>query len=145
VASLRGTAGGFAMRFLAEGLVKVVTRCALVTFAVSAQAQPVMARTFLHCSMTEVVITSTSAGDTSSRSAMGLRFVIDDGAKTLTFADGRVLAVTRLDDNWISASRDDIFYEYDRQGRTLSYAGSTTKNAVTTIIVGSGRCEAMGG
>jgi hypothetical protein len=71
--------------------------------------------------------------------------VIDDDAKTLTFADGRALAVTRLDGHWISANSDDIFYEYDRQGRTLSYASSTTKDSVTTTVVGSGRCGMMGG
>ena len=133
------------MRFLAEGLVTVVTRCVLVTFALGALAQPALARTFLYCSATQVVITSTSAGARSSRSKIDLRFVIDDDAKTLTFADGRVVVVTRLDGHWISANSDDIFYEYDRQGRTLSYASSTTKDSVTTTIVGSGRCEIMGG
>ena len=132
------------MRFLAEGLVTVVTRCVLVTFALGALARPALARTFLHCSATQVAITSTSAGDGSSRSAIDLRFVIDDDAKTLTFADGRAVVVTRLDGHWISANSDDIFYEYDRQGRTLSYASSTTKDSVTTTIVGSGRCETMG-
>ena len=89
---------------------------------------------------------STSAGDRSSRSEINLRFVIDEDAKTLTFADGRALVVTRLDSHWIGANSDDIFYEYDRQGRTLSYASSATKDSVTTTtIIGSGRCETMGG
>jgi hypothetical protein len=43
---------------------------------------------------TQVVIISASTGETSSRSEDNLSFVIDDAAKTLTFADGRSLAVT---------------------------------------------------
>jgi len=89
---------------------------------------------------TQVVIISASTGETSSRSEENLSFVVDDAAKTLTFADGGSLAVTRLDRNWISANHDDIFYEFDRQGGTLSYASSTTKNNITSTIVGSGRC-----
>jgi hypothetical protein len=100
----------------------------------------IAARTYLHCSTTQVVIISASTGDTSSRSEDNVSVVIDDAAKTVTFVDGRSLAVTRLDRNWISANRDDIFYELDRQGGTLSYASSTTKNNITSTIVGSGRC-----
>ncbi len=126
------------MRVLADWL---LTRCAVVAIMIVVVARPVLARTyFLHCSTTQVVIISASTGETSSRSEENLSFVIDDAAKTLTFADGRSLAVTRLDRNWIRANRDDIFYEFDRQGGTLSYASSTTKNNSTSTIVGSGRC-----
>jgi hypothetical protein len=69
-----------------------------------------------------------------------LSFVIDEAAKTLTFADGVSLPVTRFDKNWISANRDDIFYEFNRQDGTLSFASATTKNNITSTIVGSGRC-----
>ena len=95
---------------------------------------------YLRCSTTQVVIISASTGETSSRSEENLSFVIDDAANTVTFADGGSLAVTRLDRNWISANHDDIFYELDRQGGTLSYASSTTRNNITSTIVGSGRC-----
>lgn len=125
------------MRFLADWL---LTRCAVVATMIVIVARPVMARTYLHCSTTQVVIISASTGDTSSRSEGSLSFVIDDAAKTLTFADGASLAVTRLDGRWISANHDDIFYEFDRQGGALSYASSTTKNNITSTIVGSGRC-----
>ena len=57
------------------------------------------------------------------------------------FVDNTALTVSRLDRAWISADRDGIFYEFDRQDGTLTYAASTTKDAVTTTIVGSGRCE----
>ena len=55
--------------------------------------------------------------------------------------DNTPLTVTRLDQFWISANRDDIFYEFDRRDGILSYASSTTKDGVSTTIVGSGRCQ----
>lgn len=125
------------MRSLADWL---LTRCAVVAIMMVVVARPVLASTPLHCSTTQVVIISASTGKTSSRSDENLSFVIDDAAKTVTFADGESLAVTRFDSNWISANHDDIFYEFDRQGGSLSYASSTTKNDVTSTIVGSGRC-----
>ena len=51
------------------------------------------------------------------------------------------MTVTRFDKIWISANRDDIFYEFNRQDGTLSFASATTKNTVTSTIVGSGRCS----
>lgn len=125
------------MRFLADWL---PTRCAVVAIMTVVAARPVLAATYLHCSTTQVAIIGASTGQTSSRSEENLSFVIDDAAKTVTFADGIPLAVTRLDSRWISANHDDIFYEFDRQGGTLSYASATTKNDVTSTIVGSGRC-----
>jgi hypothetical protein len=125
------------VRFLADWL---PTRCAVVAIMIVVMARPVLARTYLRCSTTQVVIISASTGETSSRSEENLSFVIDDAANTVTFADGGSLAITRLDRNWLSANHDDIFYEFDRQGGTLSYASSTTKNNVTPTIVGSGRC-----
>jgi hypothetical protein len=72
---------------------------------------------------------------------MHMTFWIDDGAKTFIFSDGRRLRVTRFDKSWISGSSEDIQYEFNQTDRTLTYAGSTTKDNVTTTIVGSGRCE----
>ena len=69
-----------------------------------------------------------------------MAFVIDEAAKTLTFSDNRPLTVTRLDKYWISANRDDVFYEFNRQNGSLTYASSTTQDGVTTTIVGSGQC-----
>jgi hypothetical protein len=88
-----------------------------------------------------VIIISGPSGDTSSTREEDLGFWVDDAAKTLTFADNTALTVSRLDGAWISADRDGIFYELDRQVGTLTYAASTTKDAVTTTIVGSGRCK----
>ncbi len=117
-----------------------LTGCAVSIFMM-AVAQPVLAATYLHCSTTRVVINSTLTGETSSKSEDSLNFIIDDAAKMLTFADGGSLAVTRFDKNWISANQDDIFYEFDRQNGTLSFASATTKNSITSTIVGSGRCR----
>ena len=120
---------------------KGMSNCVALTIALAALAQPVLARTYLNCSTRKVVIISAPSGDTLSRRDENLGFWVDDAAKTLTFVDNTSLTVTRLDRAWISADRDGIFYEFDRQGGTLSYAASTTKDAVTTTIVGSGRCE----
>ena len=70
-----------------------------------------------------------------------MTFWIDDAAKTFIFSDGRRLRVARFEQSWISASSEDIQYEFNRADRTLTYAGSTTKDNVTTTIVGSGRRE----
>ena len=121
-----------------------LTRCAVVTIMIAIVARPVLAGTYLHCATTRVVIVNAPTGDTSSRSEESLSFVIDDVGKKLTFANGGSLEVTRFDQNWISANRDDIFYELNRQDGTLSFASSTTKNNVTTLVVGSGRCNETG-
>src|SRR6266536_4898094 len=105
--------------------------------ALAVLAQPALARTYLNCSTRKVVLISAPTGDTSSSKAEDLGFWVDDEAKTITFLDNTPLAVTRLDRFWISADRDGIFYEFDRRDDTLSYAGSTMKDGVSTTIVGS--------
>lgn len=121
---------------------KGVSECAVLTIALAALAQPVLARTYLDCFARKVVLMSAPTGDTSSSREEVLGFWVDDEARTLTFLDNTPLTVTRLDRFWISANRDGIFYEFDRRDGTLSYASSTIKDGVSTTIVGSGRCEA---
>jgi hypothetical protein len=70
-----------------------------------------------------------------------MTFLIDDAAKTVTFSDGRPLRIARFDKFWISANSEDVQYEFNRADGTLTYAGSITKDNVTTTIIGSGRCE----
>jgi hypothetical protein len=70
-----------------------------------------------------------------------MNFWVDDTARTVMFADGTALTATRFDDSRISASGDNSSYEFDRRNGTVSYATSTTEGRVTTVIVGSGRCE----
>jgi hypothetical protein len=119
---------------------KGVGGCAVLTIALTALAQPALARSYLNCSTRKVVLISAPSGDTSSAREESLGFWIDE-AKTLTFADNTPLTVTRLDRSWISADRDGVFYEFDRGNGALSYASSTMKGGVSTTIVGSGRCE----
>ncbi len=120
---------------------KGVSECALLTIALATLAQPVLARTYLNCSIRKVVLISAPSGDTSSAIEEHLSFWVDDQAKTLTFLDNTPLNVTRLDRFWISADRNGIFYEFDRGDGTLTYASSTMNDSVSTTIVGSGRCE----
>jgi hypothetical protein len=118
------------VRFLADWL---PTRCAVVAIMTVVAARPVLSSTYLHCSTTQVVIIGASTGQTSSRKEENLSFVIDDAAKTVTFADGISLAVTRLDSGWISSNQEDVFYEFNRQSGAPSYASSTTKNNITDL------------
>ena len=120
---------------------KIANECTMVTIALAALVQPVLARTPVDCATTKVIITSAPAGDRSVRIEEHLSFWIDDEAKTLWFSDGRPLRVTRFDTYWISADREDIQYEFSRGDGTLTYAGSTTEGNTTTTIVGSGQCE----
>jgi hypothetical protein len=121
---------------------KGVGECAVLTIALTALAQPALARSYLNCSARKVVLISAPAGDRSSATEEKLGFWVDDEAKTLAFQDNTPLTVTRFDRSWISADRDSIFYEFDRGNGALSYASSTIKNGVSTTIVGAGRCEA---
>ena len=118
-----------------------VGECALLTIALAALAQPALARTQLNCSTRKVVLISAPAGDTSSAKEESLGLWLDDEAKAITLLDNTRLTVTRFDQSWISANRDGIFYEFDRRDGSLSFAGSTTKDGVSTTIVGSGRCQ----
>jgi hypothetical protein len=87
------------------------------------------------------MITASAGRDETIRATEHISFLIDDAAKTFTFADGRRLQVTRFDKFWISANSEDIQYELNRADGTLTYAGSTTVSGVTTTIIGAGRCE----
>jgi hypothetical protein len=118
-----------------------VTKGGVLTIALAALAQPVGAGTQLSCSTKKVVIISAPSGETSSTREEDLSFWVDDAAKTLRFAGDGPLVVTQFGNYWISANGDGIFYEIDRQSGTLTYASSTTKDSVTTTIVGSGRCQ----
>jgi hypothetical protein len=92
-----------------------------------------------------VVIVDSPKGNTSSSSEEKLDFWVDDAAKTIVLADGTPLTVRRFDDNWISAARDDVSYEFNRQNGTLAYASSTTMDGTATIRIGSGQCKIIAG
>ena len=46
-----------------------------------------------------------------------MTFWIDDATKTFVLSDGRRLRISRFDKSWISASSDDIQYEFNRADR----------------------------
>jgi hypothetical protein len=122
------------------GFMRGVTKGVLTT-ALAALAQPVVADIQLNCSTKKVVIISAPSRETSSTREEAFSFRVDEAAKTLRFAGNRPLVVTQFGNYWISANSDGIFYELDRQSGTLTYASSITKDSVTTTIVGSGRCQ----
>lgn len=116
------------------------TQCVVLMIALTAMAQPAQALSYLNCLTRKVVMISAPSGDTSSTREDEIMFVIDEAAKTLTFSDNRPPTVTRFDKYWISANRDEVFYEFNRQDGSLTYASSTTQDGVTTTIVGAGQC-----
>jgi hypothetical protein len=103
-------------------------------------ADTALARSYLNCSAKKVVIVDVPNGSTSSTIEENLSFWIDEQAKIVTLADGKMLVVHRFDDRWISAASGDVSYELDRQNGNLMYASSTIKDGVATTIVGAGRC-----
>ena len=115
--------------------------CTVLLLALADLSHPALARTYLNCTTREVVIVNELREELSSIKETNMSFWVDDVAKTVMFADGTALTVTRFDDNWLNASRDDSSYVFDRRNGTLSYATSTTNGRVTTVIIGSGRCE----
>jgi len=117
-----------------------VTGRTILMIVLTALAQPALARSYLNCSTRKVVMINAASGDTSSTREEEVAFVIDEATKTLTFSDNRPLTVTRLGKSWLSANRDDVFYEFNRQDGSLTYASSTTQDGVTTIMVGAGQC-----
>jgi hypothetical protein len=119
----------------------VIRECALLLMAVTVWTETALARSYLNCLTKKVVIVDAPRGSASSSIEENLGFWIDDAAKTLVLADGTPLTVRRFDDNWISAVRGDMSYEFDRQNGNLAYASSTMKDGAATIIIGSGRCK----
>ena len=83
-------------------------------------SEPTPTRNQFNCVTTKVIITA-SAGRDEIRSLRNISFLIDEAAKTFTFADGRRLQVTRFDECWISANSEDIQYEFNRADSTLTY------------------------
>jgi hypothetical protein len=118
-----------------------IIRDVLLLMALAVWTEPASARSYLNCLARKVVITDAPIGSTSSSTEEHLGFWIDETAKTVMLVNGTPLIVHRFDDSWISADRDDLHYEFDRQNGNLMYASSTTKDGVATTTIGSGRCE----
>jgi len=121
---------------------RILVISALAILTPPAQArQTERARTQFDCATTKVIMTNKAGQKGSVQVEEHMTFWIDDAAKTFIFSDGRRLRVTRFEKSWISANSEDIQYEFNRADGTLTYGGSTTKDNVTTTIVGSGLCE----
>ena len=141
----RGSLGPLRSRYLpwdrhASERILVILALAILTPPPQAR-QTEQARTQFECASTKVIMTNKAGQMGSVQVEEHMIFSIDDAAKTFIFSDGRRLRITRFDKSWISGNSEDIQYEFNRADRTLTYAGSTTKDNVTTTVVGSGLCE----
>jgi hypothetical protein len=76
------------------------------------------------------IFVDAATGNSSSSSEENVGFWIDEAPKMRM---ARRLSSGRFDARWISAARDDVSYELDNGN--LTYASSTTKDGVTTIII----------
>jgi hypothetical protein len=123
-----------------------VRQCGLLLMAFTVCAEPALAAgSYLNCQTKKATIIDAPNGKSSLSTEENVGFWIDEAAKTITLEDGTPLIVRRFDDRWISAARGDESYEIDRQDGNLAYASSTTKDGVTTIIIGYGRCKLAAG
>src|SRR5260221_485899 len=113
--------------------------------ALAVSKESALARSSLDCLTKKVVIVDAPRGSTSSSIEENLGFWIDEAANIVTLGDGKKLIVRRFDDRWISAASGDMSYELDRQNGNLTYASSTMKDGIATIIIGSGRCKIAAG
>ena len=119
-----------------------IRQCGLLLMAFTVCAEPALAaRSYLNCQTKKAIIIDAPNGKSSLSTEENVGFWIDEAAKAITLEGGTPLIVRRFDDRWIGAARDDVSYELDRQDGNLAYASSTTKDGVTTIIIGYGRCR----
>jgi hypothetical protein len=119
-----------------------IRQCGLLLMAFAVCTEPALAaRSYLSCQTKKAIIIDAPNGKSSLSTEENVGFWIDEAAKTITLEDGTPLIVRRFGDRWIGAARDDMSYELDRQDGNLAYASSTTKDGVTTIIIGYGRCK----
>jgi hypothetical protein len=123
------------------GCLSVRHGCIASLFVLTDLATAAVERTNINCTIREVVIEEGLGKGASSIHEKSLSFWLDDASKTISLVDGATLTVTRFDDNWISAKHGSVSFEFDRRRHRLSYASSTERDRVTTVIFGSGRCE----
>ena len=102
-------------------------------------------RVHLTCITNKVVIVDTPTGNTSSNTKENLIFWIDEASKRVSFADGVPLSIQRFDDHWISVTGGGVSYEFDRESRSLSFAGTIMKGGTAMIIIGAGTCTVESG
>jgi hypothetical protein len=117
-----------------------VAQCAMLLLAICVATGAAATRLHLTCTTHKVVIIDTPTGSSSSDTKENLTFWIDEASKTVLFADGVPLSIHRFDDRWISATGSGVSYEFERESRNLTFAGTIMKEGTATIIIGAGRC-----
>ena len=133
----RAEAGGKASE---EKTIRPVAQCAILLLAICVSTVAAATRVHLTCITNKVVIIDTPTGSSSSNAKENLIFWIDEASKRVSFADGVSLSIQRFDDRWISATGDGVSYEFDRESRNLTFAGTIMKGGTATIIIGTGTC-----
>ena len=117
-----------------------VAKCSILLLAICISTVAVATRVHLTCITNKVIIIDTPTGSSSSDTKENLNFWIDEAAKKVSFADGVPLSIQRFDDRWISVTGGGVSYEFDRESRSLSFAGTIMKGGTATIIIGAGTC-----
>ena len=133
----RAEAGGKASE---EKTIRPVAQCAILLLAICVSTVAAATRVHLTCITNKVVIIDKPTGSSSSDTKENLSFWIDEASKRVSFADGVPLSIQRFDDRWISATGGGVSYEFERESRNLTFAGTTMKEGTATIIIGAGRC-----
>ena len=118
----------------------VILECVLVLMAFAVLEETALARDYLNCLTKKVTIVDAPKGATSSSIEENFGFWIDEATKIVTLADGKKLDVRRFDDRWISVTGGGVSYEFDRESRNLTFAGTIMKGGTATIIIGAGIC-----
>ncbi len=97
-------------------------------------------RVHLSCATKKVVVIDKPTGTASSSTKENLDFWIDEVSKSISLPGGVPLSTQRFDDHWISATGGGVSYEFDRESRNLTFAGTIMASGTATIIIGTGRC-----
>jgi hypothetical protein len=117
-----------------------VAKCTILLLAICVSTGAAPTRVYLSCITNKVIIIDTPTGSSSSNTKENLNFWINEASKKVSFADGVPLSIQRFDDRWISVAGGGVSYEFDRESRSLSFAGTTMKEGTATIIIGAGTC-----
>ena len=131
----RAEAGGKASE---EKTIRPVAQCAILLLVICVSTVAAANRVHLTCITNKVVIIDKPNGSSSSNTKENLIFWIDEASKRVSFADGVPLSIQRFDGRWISAIGGGVSYEFDRESRSLSFAGTSIKEGTATIIIGAG-------
>jgi hypothetical protein len=118
---------------------------AILLLAICVLTVAAATRANLTCITNKVVIIDTPTGSSSYNTKENLIFWIDEVPERVSFADGAPLYIQRFDDRWISATGGGVSYEFDRESRNLTFAGTIMKAGIATIIIGAGTCTVESG